>query len=245
MSETILPRHIAIIMDGNGRWAKKRLLPRAAGHKAGGSAVRRVIKACIEKKIEVLSLFAFSSENWRRPAQEVDYLMELFIAAFKRETKKIHQQNVQLRVAGDRSHFNENLREQMALAEQLTANNTGLKLVIVANYGGQWDITEAVRQLTMDVLQGKLTSHDISAELIQTKLVLADLPDPDLFIRTSGEQRISNFFLWQLAYTELYFTEVFWPDFGSKELDKALAFYASRDRRFGNIQEQLKVDEHA
>lgn len=239
MNANILPRHIAIIMDGNGRWAKQRFLPRIAGHKAGVDAVRQTIEACVKRNVEFLTLFAFSSENWRRPAQEVNYLMSLFVAALERETKKLHEQNIQLRIIGDRSRFEEKLQQQMLLSEELTAANTGLKLIIAANYGGHWDITTAVQQIVLEVEQNKLTHQHISAELIETKLALHGLPHPDLLIRTSGEQRISNFLLWQLAYTELYFTEILWPDFDATELDKALAFYAQRERRFGSTSEQL------
>jgi undecaprenyl diphosphate synthase len=243
MSHT-LPRHIAIIMDGNGRWAKQRHLPRIAGHKAGVDAVRATVKWCAEKKIEVLSLFAFSSENWRRPIDEVSHLMDLFMMALQREAKKLHKQNIQLRIIGDRSRFSEKLRAQMREVEALTADNTGLKLLIAANYGGQWDITEAMRQLAVDVAAGTLKSADISAELIHSKLSTAGLPDPDLFIRTSGEQRISNFLMWQLSYAELYFTDVLWPDFNADELEKALAYFTGRERRFGHISEQLRANQH-
>jgi undecaprenyl diphosphate synthase len=239
MNTTILPRHIAIIMDGNGRWAKQRFLPRIAGHKAGASAVRESVKWCVKKNIEVLTLFAFSSENWQRPAQEVTQLMELFVSALQREAKKLHKQNIQLRIIGDRSRFHDKLRQQMHAVEELTAANTGLKLIIAANYGGQWDIVEACRQLADAVKNGSLTSDAISVELLRSKLTTADLPDPDLFIRTSGEQRISNFLIWQLSYAELYFTEVLWPDFATAELEKALAFFVSRERRFGCTSEQL------
>lgn len=245
MNASTLPRHIAIIMDGNGRWAKKRLLPRAAGHKAGVDAVRQIVKACVEKKIEVLTLFAFSSENWRRPESEVSYLMDLFVLALERETKKLHEQNIKLRFIGDRSRFAEKLRQYMTDAEQLTANNTGLVLIIAANYGGQWELCEAMRQLAVDVEQGRLTSEELSPSLIESKLATADVPPPDLFIRTSGEQRISNFLLWQLAYSELYFPDVYWPDFNAEELDRALEFYANRERRFGYTSDQLKVTDHA
>ena len=245
MSSTTHARHVAIIMDGNGRWAKQRLLPRVAGHKAGVDAVRKVVRGCAERNIEVLTLFAFSSENWRRPATEVNYLMDLFIMALEREANKLHEQNIQLRIIGDRSAFNEKLCNQMKNAEALTANNTGMKLVIAANYGGQWDICEAVRKVACDIEQGILPSQEITPALIQSKLTLADLPDPDLFIRTSGEQRISNFLLWQLAYTELYFTDVLWPDFDSDELDKALVFFQNRERRFGYTSEQLREENHA
>jgi len=246
MNTNTLPRHVAIIMDGNGRWAKQRLLPRVAGHKAGIESVREAVKGCAKRGIEVLSLFAFSSENWRRPQQEVSYLMSLFLMALEREVKNLHKQNIQLRIIGDRSHFESKLQQQMLKAEELTANNTGLKLIIAANYGGRWDILEACRQIAVDIEQGKLTSQSVSAELIQSKLSFADLPEPDLFIRTSGEHRISNFMLWQLAYTELYFTNVLWPDFNDEVLEKALEYFATRERRFGYISEQLKAtDQHA
>lgn len=235
MITTKLPRHIAIIMDGNGRWAKQRHLPRVAGHKVGVEAVREAVKACVEKNIEALTLFAFSSENWQRPAQEVNYLMSLFVSALQREAKKLHKQNIQLRIIGDRFRFDKKLQEQIAAAEQLTAQNTGLKLVIAANYGGRWDITNAVQQIVQEVEQGKLTQQDISPQLIQSKLAIADLPEPDLFIRTGGELRISNFMLWQQAYTELYFCDILWPDFNAAELEKALEFFALRERRFGCV----------
>lgn len=235
----LLPRHIAIIMDGNGRWAKKKFLPRLAGHKTGVEAVQQTVKRCVEKKIEVLTLFAFSSENWRRPQEEVSYLMQLFISALKNEAKKLHEQNIQLRVIGDRTRFDEKLRQQIIEVENLTANNTGLKLLLATNYGGQWDITQAVQRIAAKIENGSLSSLAVTDELIKEHLSFADLPDPDLFIRTSGEQRISNFILWQLAYTELYFTDVLWPDFNGDELDKAFAFFAARERRFGFTSEQL------
>jgi len=237
----MLPRHIAIIMDGNGRWAKQRYLPRIAGHEAGAKAVRRIIKNCVGKKIEILTLFAFSSENWSRPIEEVSFLMNLFITLLKREVKKLHEQNIQVRIIGDRSRFDEKLRHQITKAEKLTEKNTGLKLVIAANYGGRWDITETVRDIATEVKTGLLSQKDISPELIQKKIALADFPDPDLLIRTSGEQRISNFMLWQLAYTELYFTDVFWPDFNNEELEKALLFFSNRERRFGGTTNKKKI----
>lgn len=244
-STEILPQHIAIIMDGNGRWAKKRFLPRVAGHKAGVDAVHNAVKLCVEKKIKVLTLFAFSSENWRRPAQEVDYLMSLFHTMLEREINKLHKQNIQLRIIGDKSRFDEKLQVQISHAENLTQHNTGLKLVIAANYGGQWDICEATRQIAASVKSGELSVDEISPELIQAKLTTLDLPLPDLLIRTSGEQRISNFLLWQLAYSELYFTEILWPDFNAEEFNKAIAYYTHRERRFGATSEQLRVDTHA
>jgi undecaprenyl diphosphate synthase len=240
-----LPRHVAIIMDGNGRWAKKRFLPRIAGHKAGVDAVHNIVKHSVEQKIDVLTLFAFSSENWGRPAQEVDYLMSLFHTMLEREINKLHKQNIQLRIIGDRFRFDNKLQHQIEHAEQLTKNNSGLKLVIAANYGGHWDICEAARILASEVKDGSIASSDITPDMLQSRLSTADLPSPDLLIRTSGEQRISNFMLWQLAYSELYFSEVFWPDFDTDQFDKALAFYANRERRFGFTSEQLRVESNA
>lgn len=240
-----VPKHIAVIMDGNGRWAKKRFLPRVAGHKAGVETVRKLVKLCAENNVAVLTLFAFSSENWRRPEQEVSFLMDLFIKSLEKESTKLHEQNVQVRVIGDRSRFHEKLQQQIFNSEELTKHNTGLKLVIAANYGGHWDICQAVQQIANDVQQNKITAHEVSQELIQSKLATADLPDPDLLIRTSGETRISNFMLWQTAYSELYFTDVLWPDFDEKEFAKALDFFANRERRFGYISEQLRVESDA
>ncbi len=239
-----LPRHIAIIMDGNGRWAKQRHLPRIAGHKAGVDAVRESVRYCAEKKIEALTLFAFSSENWQRPEMEVSYLMSLFMTMLKLEVKKLHKNNIRLRVMGDRERFDKKLQQLMADAEALTGNNTGLNLVIAANYGGRWDICEAVRKIAVEVEQGRVIPNQITPELIEPFLASKDLPEPDLLIRTSGEQRISNFMLWQLAYAEFYFTDVFWPDFNAAEMDKAIAFFRKRERRFGCTSEQLRA-EHA
>lgn len=237
---TKLPNHLAIIMDGNGRWAKKRFLPRMAGHNEGLKAVRRIVKACGEMGIKVLTLFAFSSENWRRPPQEVSGLLKLFVTALQNEVKKLHENNVQLRVIGDRSNFNSELTEKIAAAEELTKSNTGLKLVIAADYGGRWDITNAAKKMAEQVEAGQLKAANITTELFASYLQLSDLPDPDLLIRTSGEGRISNFLLWQLAYAELYFTNTFWPDFDEAALTEALQFYASRERRFGYISEQIE-----
>lgn len=239
MASQMLPRHIAIIMDGNGRWAKQRLLPRAAGHRAGVEAARKIVKYCAHKNIEVLSLFAFSSENWRRPAQEVSYLMELLLRGLQREVKSLQKNNIQLRFIGNRSRFNEKLCQKIQEVELLTTNNTGMVLLIAADYGGQWDISHAAMQLAQDVQAGKLMPADITPETFAQKLSFANLPDPDLFIRTSGEQRLSNFMLWQLAYSELYFTPVFWPDFNEFELDQAILHYTNRERRFGHSSDQL------
>ncbi len=236
-----VPRHVAIIMDGNGRWAKRRKLPRAAGHRAGVESVRTIVKACGKKGIDVLTLFAFSSENWRRPKQEVGLLMELFISVLGDEAESLRERNVQLRVVGDRAAFPERLQRAIAEAEQLTKDNDGLTLVIAANYGGRWDITEATRMISRKVAAGQLTAEEISPELIGQHLSLADLPEPDLFIRTGGEKRVSNFLLWQTAYTELYFTDCLWPDFDSDCFDAALASFAKRERRFGRTGEQVEL----
>jgi len=235
-----LPRHIAIIMDGNGRWAERRHLPRFAGHRAGQKVVREIVQACVDQGIEILTLFAFSSENWRRPIQEVNYLMQLFFHALQTELKLLQEHNVQLQIIGNRSNFNPKLVKRMQQAQAQTANNTGLKLIIAADYSGQWDILQAVQQIAEQVAQGDLLPSDIDANTLQSKLATNGIPVPDLLIRTSGEQRISNFFLWQLAYTELFFTEVWWPDFTLATLNEALAFYASRQRRFGHTSEQME-----
>ena len=240
-----IPTQIAIIMDGNGRWAQQRGLPRFAGHKAGVEAVRDIVKECGINHVEVLTLFAFSSENWRRPEKEVGLLMELFMMALDREVKKLHENNVQLRIIGDKSAFSKKLQKRIADSEALTANNTGLVLNIAANYGGQWDITQAVCKLADKVQAGDLKADAISQDSIAAELSMADLPEPDLFIRTGGEQRISNFLIWQLAYTELYFTHVLWPDFKRDELRKAIDSFASRQRRFGRTGEQVEKAQNA
>lgn len=239
MTLSSLPQHIAIIMDGNGRWAKQRFMPRLAGHRAGMEAARQVVKNCAKRQIKVLSLFAFSSENWRRPAQEVSHLMDLFLTGLEREAQMLHENNVQLRFIGDRSRLSEKLLKKISDVEALTKPNAGLVLIIAVDYGGQWDITQAVQKLARAVEDGALRSADITADSIAAHLSFADLPDPDLFIRTSGELRMSNFMLWQLAYAELFFTDVLWPDFSEKELDLALAHYAKRERRYGHSSEQL------
>lgn len=234
-----LPKHVAIIMDGNGRWAKQRHLPRISGHQEGLKAVRRTAKACAEAGVEVLTLFAFGKENWQRPTQEVDFLMKLFLSALRNEIQKLHENNIKLRFIGDRESFSAELQQRMQEAEQLTISNTGLKLIIAADYSGQWDIIQAVRKLASEVEQGVIKAADITSKKFASQLSMADLPLPDLLIRTSGERRISNFLLWQLAYTELYFTDIFWPDFNEHSLADALTFYNQRERRFGVISEQL------
>ena len=237
---TALPRHIAIIMDGNGRWASARMVPRYVGHREGVKAVRRIVEACRNKGIRVLTLFAFSSENWRRPSEEVGWLMDLFIRTLKKEVETLHRNGVRIRFIGDRGAFPDDLREQIAQAEARTVRNEGLNLVVAANYGGHWDITQALRALARSVAAGEVRPEDITVEMIGGEMSLSDLPEPDLFIRTGGEQRISNFLLWQLAYTELYFTEILWPSFDENALDDALRSYASRQRRFGRTGEQVE-----
>ena len=238
---SVVPRHVAIIMDGNNRWAKKRFMPGVAGHKAGVDAVRAVIEVCAEAKVEVLTLFAFSSENWQRPADEVSALMDLFFKALRREAKRLNDNNISLRIIGDRSRFNPQLQAAMREAEALTAGSNRFVLQIAANYGGQWDIAQAAQRLAREVQAGHLQPEDITPELLQTCLATGDLPLPDLCIRTGGEHRISNFLLWQLAYAELYFSDLFWPDFKHDAMRTALADFASRQRRFGKTSEQVEA----
>lgn len=230
-NKTSTPKHVAIIMDGNGRWAKLHHKTRSAGHHAGSKAVQKTIKAAVDANIEVLSLFAFSTENWHRPKSEVDNLMRLFLKGLQESTKKLHQNKIRIIFIGDLSQFSVKLREQMKKTAELTQHNTGLKLVIAVNYGGQWDILQATKKL----INEKTSVEKLSVEDFTAAVTTKDLPDPDLLIRTSGEQRISNFFLWQLAYTELYFTDVLWPDFDEKQFNCALEDYARRKRRFGEI----------
>ncbi len=236
----LVPRHVAIIMDGNGRWAQKRLLPRVAGHRRGAEVVRRVLVACRERGIRHLTLFAFSSENWRRPPAEVSLLMKLFRGMLEGEVARMHEAGIRFRVIGDLSRFDEGMVQLIHNAEQLTAANTVLTLSIAANYGGRWDILQAVRRLAQE-------RPDRIATLDETDLApylaLADAPEPDLFIRTGGEQRVSNFLLWQLAYTEYFFTDVLWPEFDARTLDLAIASYQQRERRFGRTSEQLRAGE--
>jgi len=239
-----LPKHIVIVMDGNGRWAKKRFMPRTAGHHAGVKATRKVVEGCVARGIHALTLFAFSSENWRRPEQEVSSLMSLFVTTLQSEVKSLHEQDVRIRFIGDCTAFDEKLREKIQQAESLTINNKGLQLNIAVNYGGRWDIANAFKPIAEKILKGELSLEDVNAELVNQYVSLADLTEPDLFIRTGGEQRISNFLIWQLAYTELYFTDVLWPDFNANELDTAMEWYSSRQRRFGKTGEQLQDTNH-
>lgn len=234
-----LPQHVAVIMDGNGRWAKKRFLPRVAGHQRGLESVRQMVKACVRREIKYLTLFAFSSENWRRPAEEVTFLMSLFMEALDREVKKLHEANVVLKLIGDRSLFNQALQQKMLEAEQKTQENSGLILTIAVNYGGRWDIMQAINRMLADKgVTAGLTEADLAPYLC-----MSDAPEPDLFIRTGGETRISNFLLWQLAYTELYFTPTLWPDFDDAAFEAALSSYRQRERRFGRTSEQLSADQ--
>lgn len=244
-SNRSIPRHIAIIMDGNGRWAKQRLQPRFMGHRAGVRAVEGVVKHCVACGVEVLSLFAFSSENWRRPGKEVNLLMELFSHALDNQVKRLHKNNIRLNVIGDISRFSASLQQQIAEAMALTAANEGLILNIAANYGGRWDITQSVQQIANKIKSGEIEPEQINENVIASHLVTVALPEPDLFIRTGGEQRISNFLMWQLAYTELYFTEKLWPEFKAQDLDNAIDSFSCRERRFGRTSEQLTGQEDA
>jgi undecaprenyl diphosphate synthase len=231
-----VPRHVAIIMDGNGRWAKRRFLPRVAGHHKGVEAVRSAVQGCAERGVEALTLFAFSSENWRRPAEEVSLLMQLFVSALQQEVERLHQNGIRFRVIGDLSRFDPVLVGLIANAQRLTAGNSGLTLNVAANYGGRWDIMQAVNRLRAEHGSG---GAPWTESQLQAHLALSDLPEPDLFIRTGGEQRVSNFLLWQLAYTEFYFTDTLWPDFDAQALDQAIVSYRQRERRFGRTSEQV------
>lgn len=234
-----LPRHVAIIMDGNGRWARARGLPRSLGHQAGVKSVRSSVETCARLGIEVLTLFAFSSENWKRPQEEVSALMKLFMQALDREVDSMHRNNIRVRFIGELSALQSELRERMEQAVARTAGNTGLTLVIAVGYGGRWDLVQAAQRFAADCVAGNAEPTSLTEAALQDRLQLAGLPDPDLFIRTGGERRISNFLLWNLAYTELYFCDALWPDFNEKELQKALHDFGERQRRFGLTEEQL------
>lgn len=240
-----VPRHVAIIMDGNNRWAKRRLLPGVAGHKAGVDAVRAVIEVCAEAGVEVLTLFAFSSENWQRPAEEVGALMELFLTALRREARKLNENGISLRIIGDRSRFHPELQAAMLEAEEMTAGSGRFVLQVAANYGGQWDILQAAQRMARETQAGRMNPDEITPALFQSYLATSDMPVPDLCIRTGGERRISNFLLWQLAYAELYFSDLFWPDFKHEAMRVALADFAKRQRRFGKTGDQVEVEVRA
>ena len=230
-----IPRHVAIIMDGNGRWAARYGEPRHHGHRAGAESVRAAVETCARAGVESLTLFAFSSENWQRPAAEVKMLMELFMRVLERETDKLHENNIRLTVIGDRGRLSSRLQECCNAAESLTGQNTGMRLNIAASYGGRWDIAMAARRLASAVVAGERSLDSIDEEALGSEVCLHELPEPDLFVRTGGEQRISNFLLWQLAYTELYFTPVLWPDFDAEQMTLALEWFATRHRRFGQV----------
>lgn len=240
-----VPAHVVVVMDGNGRWAKKRMLPRTAGHHAGVKSTRTLVESCVRKGVQCLTVFAFSSENWKRPEQEVSSLMELFVTTLQSEINKLHEQNVRMRFIGECSAFSNKLQQRINEAEQLTSSNTGLQLNIAVNYGGRWDIAEAAKKLALQVEQGQLKAEEINAELLDRNMALTELAEPDLFIRTGGEKRISNFLIWQLAYTELYFTSTLWPDFDEAEFDKAIQWFAGRQRRFGQTGEQVEAEQTA
>ncbi|MFC2506263.1 MAG: polyprenyl diphosphate synthase [Kingella sp. (in: b-proteobacteria)] len=234
---TNVPRHVAVIMDGNGRWAKKRFLPRFMGHKRGLDVLEEMCRVCDDAGVRYLTVFAFSTENWRRPTEEVSFLMGLFLTALQKKVIDMNKNGVRLRIIGDRSRFSPEIQQSIIQAETLTQNNTGITLSIAADYGGRWDILQAANAL---IAQGKthITEDDLSA-----KLMLGDAPEPDLFIRTGGETRISNFMLWQMAYAEFYFTDVLWPDFNINEMHKAFASFTQRERRFGRTSEQLPSEQ--
>jgi len=243
--QSAIPVHVAVIMDGNGRWAKGRGLPRVAGHRKGVERVRDMVTACAEKGVKYLTLFAFSSENWRRPVQEVQLLKELFLSALDNEIRKLHKNNVRFRVIGDTERFGEKITTRIRQSETLTQNNTALTLTIAANYGGRWDIAQACAELARRAVRGEVDPDTITEKSLEPFLSLVGVPEPDLFIRTGGEQRISNFLLWQLAYTEMYFTPVLWPDFDRAQFEQALVSYAGRQRRFGLTGDQIETARHA
>ena len=234
-----VPRHVAIIMDGNGRWAGKRMMPRVAGHSEGLGAVRKIVEECRKLGVEYLTLFAFSSENWRRPPEEVGFLMKLFLKSLKGEVSRLAENDIALRLIGDLSRFDSSIQEMVRFSEEKTASCKGLTLTIAANYGGRWDILQAMRKCL--AVNPNLQPEQLSEELLQPHLSMAYAPEPDLFIRTGGAQRVSNFLLWQLAYTELYFTDILWPDFDQNELHKAFDWFSQRERRFGRTSAQLAL----
>jgi undecaprenyl diphosphate synthase len=233
------PRHVAVIMDGNGRWARRRALPRHLGHRAGVKAVRSTVEGCARRGVEALTLFAFSSENWGRPAEEVERLMELFVESIEGEVEELHGNGIRVRFIGDLAALKPRARQSIAAAESRTAANTRMALYVAMSYGGRWDIVQAVRRLAGRVAAGELTPAGITEDALAAELMLGRAPDPDLFIRTGGEQRISNFLLWNLAYTELYFCDCLWPDFDDEEIERAFRHFASRQRRFGLTGDQV------
>ncbi len=240
---TDLPKHIAVIMDGNGRWARQRGLPRSAGHQAGVKATRKIVEHCVRLQTEALTIYAFSSENWRRPEKEVNFLMELFIKAIGSELNKLHENNIRVQFIGELTKFPDGLLHEIKLATEKTAQNTGLRLNIAVNYGGRNELTNAMVQIAAKVEAGELSSKSITEDVILQHSWLPDCPEPDLFVRTGGEQRLSNYLLWHIAYTELSFTDTLWPDFDGDELDKLIEQYTQRQRRFGQTGEQVQASE--
>lgn len=239
-----MPEHIAVIMDGNGRWAQKRGLGRSAGHQAGVKATRQLVEGCARREIKVLTVFAFSSENWKRPEQEVSFLMELFRGTLRGEVDKLHENNIRVRFIGDLTGFRTGLQNDMLAADQKTSSNTGMRLNIAVNYGGRWELTRAMARIAEQIERGELKALDVDDDLLTRHSCIGDDPVPDLFIRTGGEQRLSNYLLWHLAYTELFFTDTLWPDFGVDELDRAIGFFNGRERRFGQTGEQIRDREN-
>jgi len=245
VQEKLLPSHVAIIMDGNGRWAENRGLLRIAGHSEGVKTLREIVKYSSKIGIKVLTVYAFSRENWNRPGTEVSLLIDLFMKSLKQEKKSLHNENIKLHFIGEHTAFPKRLQKLIEKVIEMTSNNTGLELVIAVNYGGRWDITNAFKLLEKKIKAGQLDIDEINEDLVQSHLSISSLPEPDLFIRTGGEMRISNFLLWQLAYTELYFTESLWPDFTTSEFETALSWFAGRERRFGLTSEQIMRAEGA
>ena len=241
MESAMIPTHVAVIMEGNGRWAQTRALPRHAGHRSGVRSVREIVETAAKRGVSYLTLFAFSSENWKRPAEEVSRLMSLFLEALQREVDDLHRNNVRLTFIGAREELQAGLIRKISIAEKKTRNNTGLNLIVAVAYGGRWDIVTAAKNLATKVLNQELSVADIDDTKLAGELALAGVPDPDLLIRTGGEQRVSNFLLWNLAYAELWFCDSLWPEFGERQFDEALSFYASRQRRYGQSGKQLGV----
>ena len=241
MESAMVPKHVAVIMDGNGRWAEGRGLARHAGHRSGVKAVRETVETAARRGVSCLTLFAFSSENWRRPAEEVSRLMSLFLEALQREVDDLHRNNVRLTFIGAREELQAGLIRKIAAAEEKTKDNTGLNLIVAVAYGGRWDIVTAAKALAARVLDRTLSVAEIDDDKLAGELALAGVPDPDLLIRTGGEQRVSNFLLWNLAYAEFWFCDELWPDFGERQFDEALSFYANRQRRYGHTGHQVGV----
>ena len=244
-SKSSKPKHIIIIMDGNGRWAEQNGLTRSAGHKAGVKVLRNLIEHAVQLELKILTVYAFSRENWQRPKKEVELLLDLFISSLESEVKDLHENNIKLNFIGETDKFSEKLKKSMSKSESLTSNNSKLTLNVALNYSGRWDVYKALLSIIDDMTAKKITKNDVNEELINTKLSLADYDEPDLLIRTGGEKRLSNYLLWQIAYTELYFTNTLWPDFNTDQFDLALDWYAKRQRRFGKTPEQIEKNKNA